>query len=135
MIGRVVAPGKDVAGLLYYLFGKGRKDEHVNPHLVGGWEHPATLEPPVHLDEDGKEVRDFRRLVGLLEQPVAAIGKRAPKLYVWHCVLRAAPEDADLGDGAWHDITACVMDRTGLSVLGGEHEGVRWIAVTDFPIK
>ncbi len=43
MIGRVVAPGKDVAGLLYYLFGKGRKDEHVNPHLVGGWEHPATL--------------------------------------------------------------------------------------------
>ena len=31
MIGRVVAPGKDVAGLLYYLFGKGRKDEHVNP--------------------------------------------------------------------------------------------------------
>ena len=129
MIGRVVAPGKDVAGLLYYLFGKGRKDEHVNPHLVGGWEHPATLEPPVHLDEDGKEVRDFRRLVGLLEQPVAAIGKRAPKLYVWHCVLRAAPEDPDLRDGAWHDITARVMDRTGLSVLGHEHEGVRWIAV------
>jgi hypothetical protein len=129
VIGRVFAPGMDVAGLLYYLFGKGRKDEHVNPHLVGGWEHPATLEPPVHLDEDGKEVRDFRRLVGLLEQPVAAIGKRAPELYVWHCVLRAAPEDTDLGDGAWHDITARVMDRTGLSVLGREHEGVRWIAV------
>ncbi len=129
MIGRVVAPGKDVAGVLYYLFGKGRRNEHVNPHLVGGWEHPASLEPPVHLSGNGKEVRDFRRLVGLLEQPVAAIGKRAPKLYVWHCVLRAAPEDADLGDGAWHDITARVMDRTGLSVLGREHQGVRWIAI------
>ena len=129
MIGRVVDPGKDVAGLLYYLFGKGRRDEHVNPHLVGGWEHPATLEPSIHLDENGKEVRDFRRLVGLLEQPVVAIGKRAPELYVWHCVLRAAPQDTDLGDGAWHDITARVMDRTGLSVLGREHEGVRWIAV------
>jgi hypothetical protein len=50
-------------------------------------------------------------------------------------VLRAAPEDTDLGNGAWHDITACVMDRTGLSVLGREHEGVRWIAVRHFPIK
>lgn len=129
MIGRVVKPGKNVKGVLYYLFWKGRRDEHVNPHLVGGWEHPASLEPPVHLDENGEAVRDFRRLVGLLEQPVAAIGKRAPDLYVWHCVLRAAPEDADLGDGAWHDITARVMDRTGLSVLGREHEGVRWIAV------
>lgn len=129
MIGRVVKPGKHVAGVLYYLFGPGRRDEHVNPHLVGGWEHPASLEPPVHLDKNGKEVRDFRRLVGLLEQPVAAIGKRAPYLYVWHCVLRAAPEDTDLGDGAWHDVTARIMDRIGLSVLGREHEGVRWIAV------
>jgi hypothetical protein len=129
VIGRVVAPGKNVAGLLYYLFGKGRRDEHVNPHLVGGWEYPATLEPPVHRGEDGAEVRDFRRLAGLLEQPVAAVGKRAPELYVWHCVLRAAPEDTDLGDGAWHDITARVMDRAGLSVRGREHEGVRWIAV------
>lgn len=129
MIGRVVKPGKNVTGVLYYLFGKGRRDEHVNPHLAGGWEHPASLEPPVHLDRNGKEVRDFRRLVGLLEQPVAAIGKRAPDLYVWHCVLRAAPEDTDLGDGAWHDVTARIMDRTGLSVLGHEHEGVRWIAV------
>ena len=129
MIGRVVKPGKNVAGVLYYQFGPGRRDEHVYPHLVGGWEHPASLEPPAHLDQNGKEVRDFRRLVGLLEQPVAAIGKQAPDLYVWHCVLRAAPEDTDLGDGAWHDITALIMDRTGLSVLGREHEGVRWIAV------
>lgn len=44
-------------------------------------------------------------------------------------MLRAAPEDTDLGSGAWHDITARVMDRAGLSVLGREHEGVRWIAV------
>jgi hypothetical protein len=129
VIGRVVKPGKNVAGVLYYLFGPGRRDEHANPHLVGGWEHPASLEPPVHLGGNGKEVRDFRRLVGLLEQPVAAIGKRAPDLYVWHCVLRAAPEDTDLGDGAWHEITARIMDHTGLSVLSREHEGVRWIAV------
>ena len=125
MIGHVADPGDDVAGLLYYLFGQGRRDEHVNPHLIGGWEHPSGLEPPVGVSGE----RDFRRLAGLLEEPVAAIGKRAPAKYVWHCVLRAAPEDPKLGDGAWMDITARVMDRIGLSERGREHDGVRWIAV------
>ena len=125
MIGHVAGPGDDVAGLLYYLFGPGRRDEHVNPHLIGGWEHPSGLEPPVGVSGG----RDFRRLAGLLEEPVAAIGKRAPAKYVWHCVLRAAPEDPPLGDGAWMDITACVMDRIGLSERGREHDGVRWVAV------
>jgi hypothetical protein len=125
VIGHVADPGDDVAGLLYYLFGQGRRDEHVNPHLIGGWEHPSGLEPPVGVSGG----RDFRRLAGLLEEPVAAVGKRAPAKYVWHCVLRAAPEDPHLGDGAWMDITARVMDRTGLSERGREHDGVRWIAV------
>lgn len=121
MIGRVVDPGEDVAGLLYYLFGPGKRDEHVNPHLVGGWEDPVGLEPPV--GECGG--RDFRRLAGLLEQPVAAMGKHAPAKYIWHCVLRAAPGDPPLGDGAWLRITARVMDRIGLSEHGCEHDGVR----------
>ena len=125
MIGHVADSGDDVASLLYYLFGPGRRDEHVNPHLIGGWEHPPGLEPPVGISGG----RDFRRLAGLLEAPVAAIGKRAPAKYVWHCVLRAAPEDPPLGDGAWMDITARVMDRIGLSERGREHDGVRWIAV------
>jgi hypothetical protein len=125
VIGRVVKPGKNVAGLLYYLFGPGRHNEHVNPRLVGGWEHPADLEPPAAAS--GR--RDFRRLTGLLNQPVAALGNRAPDKYVWHCVIRAAPDDPDLGGGAWMDITAEIMHRTGLSVRGHEHEGVRWVAV------
>lgn len=125
MIGHVADPGDDAVGLLYYLFGPGRQDEHLNPHLVGGWEHPSGLEPPVGVSGE----RDFRRLAGLLEDPVAAIGKRAPAKYVWHCVLRAAPGDPPLVDGAWMDMTARVMDRTGLSERGREQDGVRWIAV------
>jgi len=30
------------------------------------------------------------------EQPIAALGRRAPAKYVWHCVLRAAPGDPEL---------------------------------------
>ena len=125
MIGHVADPGDDIAGLLYYLFSPGRRDEHVNPHLVGGWEDPSGLEPPAGASGE----RDFRRLTGLLEDPVVAIGKRAPAKYVWHCVLRAAPGDPPLVDGAWMEISARVMDRTGLSERGREQDGVRWIAV------
>ena len=62
-------------------------------------------------------------------QPVALLGGRAPADPVWHCAVRAAPEDPDLGDGAWMRIAAEVMDRTGLSRHGEEDEGVRWVAV------
>ena len=68
-------------------------------------------------------------LSGLLMQPVAVLGDRAPALPVWHCAVRAAPGDPDLGDGAWMAIAGEIMDRTGLSRRGEEDDGVRWIAV------
>jgi len=125
MIGRVLKRGRRVTGLLYYLYSPGRPCRHTNPHLVSGWRHPAELEPP--LRKDGR--RDFRRLTGLLEQPLALLGEDAPAEPVWHCTVRAAPSDPDLGDGAWMRIAAEIMHRTGLSRYGEEGKGVRWIAV------
>ncbi len=75
--------------LIRYLFGPGRHEEHLDPHIVAGWRHPAELEPP--LRPDGR--RDFRRLNGLLNQPQAALGPRAFERPVWHCAVRAAPGD------------------------------------------
>ncbi len=37
MIGRVYRGG-DVGGLLRYLYGPGRHNEHENPHLVAAWD-------------------------------------------------------------------------------------------------
>ena len=125
MIGRVLKRGSNLAGLLYYLYGPGKACEHRNPHLVAGWRHPAELEPP--LRPGGK--RDFRRLTGLMEIPLAMLGDRAPADPVWHCAVRVAPGDPDLGDGAWMRIAAEIMDRTGLSRRGGEDEAVPWVAV------
>ena len=119
MIGRVLARGTHLAGLLYYLFGRGKSCEHISPHLVAGWRHPAELEPPRR--PGGR--RDFRMLTGLMEAPLAVLGDRAPAQPVWHCVVRAAPGDPDLGDGAWMRIAAEVMHRTGLSRQGEEEIG------------
>jgi hypothetical protein len=117
--------GVRVAGLIYYLFGPGRREEHVDPHLIAGWRHPAELDPP--LRPDGR--RDFRRLTGLLQQPHAALGARGFERPVWHCAVRAAPEDRLLSDEEWAQIAGDVMHRTGLAPYGQEDEAVRWIAV------
>ena len=71
VIGKVLR-GQRPAGLIRYLYGPGRREEHRDPHLVAGWRDPAELEPA--LRPDGR--RDFRRLTGLLTQPHAALGPR-----------------------------------------------------------
>ena len=126
MIGKISTPrGEHVQPLLYYLFGPGRDEEHTDPHIVAGWRHPASLEPP--LRPDG--TRDFTKLAGLLLQPQAALGKRAYARPVWHCSMRAAPEDRMLSDDEWAQIAHDVMDRTDLSPSGQEDQAVRWVAV------
>ena len=126
MIGKITDPrGERVEGLVYYLYGPGRREEHTDPHIVAGRRHPAELEPP--LREDGK--RDFRRLLGLLNQPHAAMGKWGFRRPVWHCSMRAAPGDKMLSDDEWAQIACDVMNRTGLSPYGHEDDAVRWVAI------
>jgi hypothetical protein len=117
--------GTRVAGLLYYLFGPGRREEHTDPHLVAGWRDPAELEPP--LRPGGR--RDFRRLSGLLQQPHAVLGPRGFDRPVWHCAVRAAPEDRLLSDAEWAQIAGDILHRTGLALDGQEDDAVRWVAV------
>ena len=126
MIAKISDPrGQRVAGLIYYLFGPGRREEHTDPHLIAGWRHPAELEPPLH--HDGR--RDFRKLCGLLQQPHAALGPRGFDRPVWHCAVRAAPEDNTLSDDEWARIGDDVMHRTGLAPYGQDDDAVRWVAV------
>jgi len=126
VIGKISAPrGKRVEPLVRYLFGPGRHEEHTDPHIVASFRHPAVLEPPLRADG----TRDFRKLNGLLNQPNDAMGSFASDRPVWHCALRAAPEDKTLSDDEWAAIACDVMDRTGLSRYGEEDDAVRWIAV------
>jgi hypothetical protein len=126
VIGKISDPrGERVSGLIYYLFGPGRREEHTDPHLIAGWRHPAELEPPLRADGH----RDFRRLNGLLQQPHAALGPRGFDRPVWHCAVRAAPEDKMLSDDEWAEIAGDIMHRTGLAPYGREDDAVRWVAV------
>jgi hypothetical protein len=124
VIGKVIR-GARVGGLTRYLFGPGERNEHVDPHVVAGFRHPAALEPGMRPDGS----RDVSNLNGLLNLPLAVLppGTGVDKP-VWHCVLRAAPEDPELSDDAWAAITHEVMNHVGLARYGDDG-GVHWVAV------
>ena len=115
MIGKVVR-GSDVGGLLRYLYGPGRANEHTDPHLVAGFRDPHELEPDRRPDGS----RDLRRLTGLLLQPLAVDPFGGPEKPVWHCSVRAAPGDRLLSDAEWGQVAAAVMDRTGFAPEGDD---------------
>ncbi len=123
MIGKVLR-GKRVQGLIRYLYGPGRHGEHRDPHIVAGFRSPADLEPSMTTDGS----RDFRRLDGLLTQPLALLGDRNYHKPVWHLSVRSAPDDPVLTDQQWAEIAGEMMSRTGLAP-DGDLDAVRWIAV------
>jgi hypothetical protein len=123
VIGKVLR-GRNVRRLLYYLYGPGKANEHTDPHLVAGFSDPGELEPERRPDGS----RDFRRLAGLLEQPLAALTGHGYDKPVWHCAVRTAPDDRMLSDAEWAQVAARVMDRTRLAP-DGDDLGVRWVAV------
>src|SRR6266566_5878117 len=123
VIGKVLR-GTDARRLLYYLYGPGKANEHADPHLVAGFADPAELEP----ERRPSGAPDLRRLAGLLAQPVAALAGPGYDKPVWHCAVRAAPEDRILSDAEWAQVAARIMHHTGLAP-GGDDLAVRWVAV------
>jgi hypothetical protein len=126
MIPAVHPRGTNVGGLLRYLFGPGKREEHARPRLVAAWDGAgdlAALQPPAL--PGGRH--DVRRLSELLEQPVRA-GIHRPAKTVWHCSIRTHLTDRILSDDAWGHIVGEVMAAVGLAPHGDPH-AVRWVAV------
>jgi len=120
VIGKVVR-GNDVGGLLRYLFGPGRANEHTNPHVVAAWDDGVVA---AHTSRSDPRLK---RLTALLEQPLAALDNR-PSPAVWHCSLRTAPGDRELTAAEWADVAAEVLHQTGLAPRR-DTSGCRWVAV------
>jgi hypothetical protein len=125
MIGRVYR-GRDTAGLLDYLYRPGRRNEHVDPHLVASWDGaPGALEPPASPGRPGRY--EVGRLARLLDAPLR-LRERPPDRHVWHCALRVAKTDRRLTDAEWRAVAEDVVARTGYAPRGDDG-GCRWVAV------
>jgi len=124
-----VTYGARVRGLLEYLWGPGKSDEHRHPHIVAGYDDPAVLAPPRH-PQDVKRW-DLTGLAGRLDAPQLAAGQRGMRQYVWQCSLSLPPYErkgAPLDDETWGRIAARFVAEMGFTG-DDEHAGCRWIAV------
>ena len=104
MITKVVR-GWKVGGLIAYLMGRGRAQEHVRPRVVASWDgRDAAWQPP--QVGDGEFDRDLGPLIRALRAPAVAAGlpehdDEGKRGYVWHCSARVAAGDRVLSDAEW----------------------------------
>ncbi|WP_433400901.1 relaxase/mobilization nuclease domain-containing protein [Streptomyces sp. CA-146814] len=125
MIAAIKPTGSNTRGLLAYLYGPGRHDEHLDPHLVTGF---AMLGMP---DPGRDENSTLTELGRHLDEPVhlrnSEFGKPVTD-HVWHCPVRAAPEDHHLSDTEWGEIAQRIVQAAGIAPEGDDL-ACRWIAV------
>lgn len=121
MIANIVKPGHKTRGVLNYLYGPGRANEHTDPHLVASFDGFA---PDPGRDPDAT----LAQLATVLDLRVKQAGHKAPKNHVWHCSIRAAPEDRHLTDDEWAVIARRVLNATGIAPAG-DPDACRWVAV------
>ncbi|MFE5908712.1 relaxase/mobilization nuclease domain-containing protein [Streptomyces wedmorensis] len=118
-----VSTGSRTYGLLAYLYGPGRRDEHTDPHLVAAWL------PELAPDPGRDPAATLKQLTDRLDLPVLALPKgRRPAQHVWHCPVRTAPGDRHLTDAEWAEVARRVVHATGIAEEGDD-KACRWIAV------
>jgi hypothetical protein len=125
LIPKILTGKTTSTGLIRYLFGKGRANEHIDPHLVASWNNFAP-------DPGRNPQHTTAQLARQLDQPVRVLGDRAPKDKVWHCPVRADPGDRHLTDAEWADIARRIMHATGIAPAN-DPEACRWVAVRHAP--
>ncbi|MFD4950458.1 relaxase/mobilization nuclease domain-containing protein [Streptomyces sp. NPDC058451] len=122
MIPSVNESGSRTIGLLTYLYGPGKREEHTDPHLVASFD---GMSPDPGRDPNAT-LKDLQQL---LDQPVMALAKHArPAKHVWHTSVRADPRDRILSDEEWADIARRIVAATGIDPGEGQ-PGCRWAAV------
>ncbi|MCB8902044.1 MULTISPECIES: relaxase/mobilization nuclease domain-containing protein [unclassified Streptomyces] len=123
MIPRIQKRGQRTLGLLYYLYGPGKYEEHTDPHLVASWDGNAPG-PGRH------GTATLKQLQRLLDQPLENIdASERPTKHVWHLSVRNAAEDRLLSDEEWGAIARRMVAAAGIDDPEQGEAGCRWAAV------
>ncbi|MEU3897915.1 mobilization protein [Streptomyces sp. NPDC045251] len=121
-----VSTGSDSRGLIVYLFGPGRRDEHTDPHIVAAWDMAGAPDPG--RDPAATYTQLAKRLDHHVDLRTRELGGKKPPQHVWHCPVRTAPGDRYLTDTEWAEVARRIVHATGIAPEGDD-KACRWIAV------
>ncbi|MFJ5719447.1 relaxase/mobilization nuclease domain-containing protein [Streptomyces sp. NPDC093149] len=121
-----VSTGSDTRGLIAYLFGPGRRDEHTDPHIVAAWDMAGAPDPGRNPTATYSQLA--KRLNHHVDLRTRELGGKKPSQHVWHCPVRTAPGDRYLTDAEWAEVARRIVHVTGVAPEGDE-KACRWIAV------
>jgi hypothetical protein len=136
VIPNVTRGGKTV-GVLRYLVGKGKREEHEHPHLVAGSPEAVRMATERELS-----AADAGALARFLDEPREQFGTKVTvaerdqqgrvmgtrDAHVWHCSLALHPDEPDLSDERWGEICEQFVSEMGFA---GERAAAqcRWVAI------
>lgn len=118
-----ITRGSGMTGLVQYLAGPGKRNEHTDPHLVAGdgavmaWSDDSELNRPAAA-----------RIGAHLDGARRATGTEVSGGHVWHASLALPAGDGRLSDETWAAITTEFVESMGFGDSGGK-AGCRWAAV------
>ncbi|MCX5199694.1 hypothetical protein OOK31_38455 [Streptomyces sp. NBC_00249] len=121
MIPKKAKAGGRTTGLLYYLYGPGRANEHTDPHMVAAWAG-GVADPAL---DSGATITTLGML---LDAPVLMLDGPKPDQHVYHVPVRLDPGDRMLTDAEWADVAREIMDASGIAPKG-DPMGARWVAI------
>ena len=132
-----VTRGRKTHGVMIYLVGKGKREEHCDPHLVAGSPEAVRMAEGRLLDR-----RDAVALARFLDEPREAFGTKvtiaerdktgrvvgARDAHVWHCSLSLHPQEPELPDERWAEICEQFIEQMGFAGRSAEAQ-CRWVAI------
>lgn len=137
-----VVTGGDMVGLLRYLSGPGKANEHDTPHVVSGDDFLMSWFGSEELNRAGAdEISAYlerpRQLYGTtVRKQVKALDAETGRAsvagytdaHVWHCSLSLRADEGPLGDERWNAIARDFADQMGFTEVSGKAP-IRWVAI------
>ena len=118
-----ITKGTRMQGLIAYLAGPGRANEHTDPHLVAG--SPSIM---AWHNDDQLNAAAAQAIAKELDRARSVLGVEIPGGHVWHCSLSLRAEEGDLTDAKWADIAQDFMDEMGFTEASGRAPA-QWVAI------
>ncbi len=127
MIPKITEGAGGTYGLITYLYGPGKANEHTDQHMVASWNDFAPDPGPTASREA------ITKLARQLDLPVKSLPReQRPKTTIWHCSVRTAADDRPLTDDEWAAVARRVVHAAGIAPEG-DPKACRWVAVRHAP--